>query len=248
MPSLSTRSYVTAAAFGVALSVAVWLLRGPSPEPPDTGATDAGGAEVAEPFDAFDGRAAEPDAATPPASNNTAATPEPGEATPPPSGVTSPPAPPPARPTAPASPDAGTAPDREERRALPPPAEVPDETHASGLPWRDVFADPDLAQQIGRSIPDLAECHRLLMELDDTVPSELAMRFEATVVPDPDAPDRGRVELQYVNAPDLAIDDIACFAEVFDGIEIEAPDDDGYAFRAEASTRVETSAAPPSER
>ncbi len=118
------------------------------------------------------------------------------------------------------------------------PAEA--ELHESGLPYRDIFTAEDTRDAFGRAIPGLAECHRLLIELDDTVPGALTMRLEGLVVPDPDDADLGRIQLQFVDSPELQLDDIACFAEVFDTLRVNAPEGDGYAFRAETSTRVET--------
>lgn len=136
------------------------------------------------------------------------------------------------------------APARQAQEPATTPSADDEELHPSGLPYRNVFDYPELVEPLTTAIPELASCHALMRELDDTVPELLTMRLETLVRVDPDDPASSFLELQYVNTPEYEIDDISCFADIFAEVELPAPEDgEEFAFRLESSTRL----GPPSE-
>ncbi len=124
---------------------------------------------------------------------------------------------------------------------LPGPTEGVDAgTHASGLPYRDVFTHhPDMVAQLQQTLSQLGACVEQLRQRDDRVPSALGLRLEAIVVTRGDDPERARVALQYVGAESLDIANTACFVEVFDRLDVPAPPDaQDFAFRIDTSLQV----------
>lgn len=88
----------------------------------------------------------------------------------------------------------------------------------------DILEDEHVRERLQALLPDLGECHRMLMEVDPDAPPYLLALFELRVTTDPEDPDRGLPQLQSITAGDLVVDDMACFAEVLEEAELPPPE------------------------
>jgi hypothetical protein len=106
-------------------------------------------------------------------------------------------------------------------------------------PQRDLMADADVVEAMYFNFPDLGECHRILRELEPTTPSELTFLFELIVERDPEA-EFGAPRLQSITAGDLAIEEVACFAEVLEELPVPQPETgERYAASLQVSMRTD---------
>lgn len=75
--------------------------------------------------------------------------------------------------------------------------------------------------------PQLRTCYELLLALDPEAEDRIVFHLEVTA--DPDDAEHGLIELQAIDSAQLQIDDVSCFAELIDELEVPPPaDPDGF--------------------
>lgn len=106
-------------------------------------------------------------------------------------------------------------------------------------PHRDLMVEAGVREAMFQSFPALGECHQMLRELEPDTPSELTFLFDLVVEHDPEA-EFGVPALQSVTAGDMAIDNVACFAEVLEELQVPQPDaDEPYSTSLQVSLRTD---------
>jgi hypothetical protein len=75
--------------------------------------------------------------------------------------------------------------------------------------------------------PQLRTCYELLLALDPEAEDRIVFHLEVTA--DPDDAEHGLIELQAIDSAQLQMDDVSCFAELIDELEVPPPaDPDGF--------------------
>lgn len=73
-------------------------------------------------------------------------------------------------------------------------------------------------------VPGIRQCYELLLALEPEASDRLI--FALRVTADPDDPERGIVDLEGIESGEFVLEDLACFAEVVDAIELPPPGGD----------------------
>ena len=105
-------------------------------------------------------------------------------------------------------------------------------------PMRDIMEDDDLAEALLEALPEISRCQEMLLELLPEAPDPFDANIEIWVRADPDDPDFGIPEVHSISIGELVIDDVACFVEAIEEVDVPPPDEsegDLYATQVRAT-------------
>ena len=98
--------------------------------------------------------------------------------------------------------------------------------------------DDDLAEALLEALPEISRCQEMLLELLPEAPDPFDANIEIWVRADPDDPDFGIPEVHSISIGELVIEDVACFVEAIEEVDVPPPDEsegDLYATQVRAT-------------